>query len=386
MSEKSKSKKLKVLFLNSWYPNIYNETLGNFCEKHIETLMPFVEIISFSVFSHINLKKISINENSGKLYPSYTAYFPKNKGIFKHLIHLIRFIKVVRIFNQKFPFKQFDLVHVNVAYPLGILAFYIKKKYGIPFVITEHSTEYSKHPLNFSFFKKFLILKIFNNANEIFPVSTDLKINLCKIGIKNNFFCIPNVVNTDIFQLKTQNNTHFKRFIHISTANEEQKNVSGIIKVFLKISKTFPDIHLTILSDGKLDYLKELTKKNEKENFTFIGKSSINEIAMELVKNDALILFSNYENFPCVIPEAFSCGLPVISTNVNGIPEYVNSENGILIQAKDEKALEKTVVNLYNGEIDFNSSEIRNFALKHFSYPSIGNAFYSRYKNILNVS
>jgi glycosyltransferase involved in cell wall biosynthesis len=46
----------------------------------------------------------------------------------------------------------------------------------------------------------------------------------------------------------------------------------------------------------------------------------------------AFILASDSENAPCVISEALAMGVPVIASNVGGISEMVNSENGILME------------------------------------------------------
>jgi glycosyltransferase involved in cell wall biosynthesis len=97
-----------------------------------------------------------------------------------------------------------------------------------------------------------------------------------------------------------------------------------------------------------------------------------------------LLQFSNYENFPCVIAEAMMCGKPVLSSNVNGIPEHVNEINGMLVNRGDEYALRKVIIAFAENPERYKSDKIRAYAMKHFSYSEVGNRFTEIYSEILN--
>ncbi len=98
---------------------------------------------------------------------------------------------------------------------------------------------------------------------------------------------------------------------------------------------------------------------------------------------DFLILFSNYENLPVVILEAFACGLPVLSTDVGGISEYLIEERGVLTKAGDESAFVEKLDYMLSSYSNFNKEKIREFALNNFSNKVIGESFYNIYKDIL---
>lgn len=97
----------------------------------------------------------------------------------------------------------------------------------------------------------------------------------------------------------------------------------------------------------------------------------------------ALVMFSRYENFPCIIIEALCCGLPVISTHVGGIPEAVNDSNGWLIPSENEEALLETMIRMIDSYAVFNRHEVANDAGDKYNDSVIGKQFYSLYQQVL---
>ena len=101
------------------------------------------------------------------------------------------------------------------------------------------------------------------------------------------------------------------------------------------------------------------------------------------VQTCALPIFSNYENQPCVILEAFSCGKPVIATSVGGIPEIVTQDRGILVSKQDEIALQSAILEMLETHSNYSESTIRAYALEHFSQEKIGQSFAEFYKSMV---
>lgn len=58
---------------------------------------------------------------------------------------------------------------------------------------------------------------------------------------------------------------------------------------------------------------------------------------------DAFVLASNNEGLPVAVMEALALGLPIVATNVGGVPEAVNATNGILVPARDPVALAEAI-------------------------------------------
>ena len=116
---------------------------------------------------------------------------------------------------------------------------------------------------------------------------------------------------------------------------------------------------------------------------TIQGATPIEEIAEQIRQSDVLLLFSNYENSPCVISEALCVGLPVISTNVGGISEMLNINNGILIEPQNEKLLCEKMKYMIDNYDSYNINQIRKNAIQEYSYTSVGRRYFNIYNRIL---
>jgi glycosyltransferase involved in cell wall biosynthesis len=195
-------------------------------------------------------------------------------------------------------------------------------------------------------------------------------------GIEGNYRVIPNVVDTSIFNL-TQADTSVVRFLHVSSLIDKHKNISGILRSWKIASDSNSSIHLSLGGDGPIEIWKHEAIKLgiRPESIDFFGELSWQGIAQKMQESHALLMFSNYENLPCVIVEALACGLPVISTRVGGISEHISAENGILIEAGDEIGLTKAIQELANSINRYDKQALRNYAVNHFSNEAIAKAF-----------
>lgn len=386
------NRRFKVLNICSWYPNDFNPTLGNFVQKHAESISIQNDVITLAIFPDSSTQKQRFVQNIGNNLEEIIIYYPKRiKGFY--IFNLIRnFIAHVKAFNAGYALVKSkmgkpDIVHLNIVYPLGIWAVWLKWIYKIPYVVTENSTGlhvggdnvYPKHILKLCRF-------ILRNADFLLPVSENLKSNMKLLSPKSRFSIISNVADSKLFAPnKNKVQTDKKQFIHISTANDRHKNISGMLRVLAELSKQKTNFHFNFVSDGDYQYAIDLAKKLVLDEFiTFHSTKTTEEISQMIQDSDAHVLFSNYENFPCVIAESFMCGIPVISTNVNGIPEHVHSDNGILVNRGDEAALLTALLDFLNDKYDFRSEQIRTYALNHFSYEAVSTKFHEVYEKVIN--
>jgi glycosyltransferase involved in cell wall biosynthesis len=382
-------RRFKVLNICSWYPNEFKPTLGNFVQKHAEAISLFNDVVTLSIFPDVTSKdhRVVVNPKDQLTeiiiyYPKKTSGFPPNKFL-NFFAHRKAFKLGFNIVKEKIGIPE--IVHLNIVYPLGIWAYWLKKRYRIPYVVTENSSGFhvnSDHAYPKPIMK--LCQLVLRNAEFLLPVSRNLKENLKMLSPFSQFDIISNVVDEKLFLPKEIQNLDYKRLIHISTGVDEIKNLSGMLSVMNELKAQNVKVTLDIVSDGDIEYAIKLASDLKLENVVaFHSTKTTIEIAEMIQNSDALLMFSNYENFPCVIAEAMMCGKPVISSNVNGIPEHVHQFNGILVNPRDEKALESAVISFVKNEVKFNSKEIREYAMDNFSYTEVGRKFSLLYAKVL---
>jgi glycosyltransferase involved in cell wall biosynthesis len=278
------------------------------------------------------------------------------------------------------------IVHVHVAMKAGMLALYLKSKYRIPFVVSEHWTGYYKESnpnINtIGNTLKSLIKKVIQQASQVFPVSADLGKKICETVALVPFEVIPNVVDTRIFNYKAANVPIF-RFIHPSYLNY-QKNPEGMIEAANLLAQKGYQFELVLLGNKKAE-LESLAKQKGLFNTHVFIKDfvSYSEVANQMQQSAALLMFSRFENLPCVVLEALCCGLPVISTPVGGIAEVINESNGLLVNNEDVEGLANAMKKMIDDYSAYNKSQIADEAAKKFSYAVVGAKYNEWYNKII---
>lgn len=277
-----------------------------------------------------------------------------------------------------------DLVHLHRIFPLGIFALHLQWSRKIKFLITEHWTGF--HPENrhkISWFEKWISKRITKKATFVCPVSANLEQSMTSFGLQGNYRCVPNVVDTKLFVPKTKKKTHL-RITHISDLNDAHKNVSGMLQVASKLSKNGMDYTWQFVGGNKEPFLPLLKQLNlTDETVVFRQHIPHHKIPQILNDSDVFVLFSNYENLPCVVLESFACGTPVIATDVGGISEYFPEKFGVLIQVSNQAALEKQLIH-FDRNIFAEGTQMHRYAKNHFGPEIICKSFSNLYLKSLN--
>ncbi len=376
---------MNILHLLSWFPTPDDPTLGNFCVRMIDALPEKCHSVILSVCDGKNMtKSFEVKEIKGQHHTHVQIYIRPPKA------NALRKLKMLRMYQYglnyiKKRFFEPDLIHLHVTYPLGQVALLWKKLFGYEYVLTEHWTIYqpqNKDILVGGLKKK--IVKIANNAEVIMPVSLDLQRCMENHGVKNRFRVIYNLVNTDMFKLGEPHQTGKKRILHISTLREEAKNFSGILRTIERLRQQRDDFELHVIHDYEAPEFKAFVKEhNLSDCVIFHGKKTSAEVAEAYQNADFFVLFSNFENLPCVIVEAFASGVPVLSTAVGGIAEILSPERGILIPQGDEEALLRSMNQMLDHCHEYDREAIRQYAISTFSNEIIGNQIFETYRELI---
>jgi len=365
-----------ILHIASWYPNPQDEKLGNFVEEHLKAINPYHKVVVLSAFEadkaevHVEHEPfMQVQVRYRKKWPVLSHYRALQKG-YKFLLE---------------SGYQFHLAHLHVCWPSGIAFLGFLKK--LPFIITEHYSGYKKERRHeWSARAQKMALKVFNKAEVFCPVSEDLGLALQDFGFKGRTQVIGNVVDKSIFQFQALSSEQGPfRLLHISSLQQETKNISGILNAFAKALRDDPELHLSIGGDGDLKKLeREISlRKIPAQNIEVLGAMDRTEVAAQMAASNAFLLFSFIENQPVVLLESLSVGRPVIATKVGGIPDFIGPEEGLLVHANEEAELVKAIHQLKAEYGKFSLERLAKKANDTHSFEAIGKKFAAIYASVL---
>jgi N-acetyl-alpha-D-glucosaminyl L-malate synthase BshA len=244
--------------------------------------------------------------------------------------------------------EELDVLHVHYAVPHATAAFLAKQMLGddhpLKVVTTLHGTDITLVGQEKSFFEitKFSI----ERSDAITAVSAFLRdetyraFGCTSCGIE----VIPNFVNlaeyfpaTDVRCRPDLAPKDAKIVMHVSNFREV-KRVPDIVRAFAKIRQEVKSV-LILVGDGpeREDSEREAERLGVAKHVRFLGK--LDAIADLLRAADVFLLPSSTESFGLAALEALACGVPVVASNVGGLPEVVDESCGALVPVGDVDAL-----------------------------------------------
>jgi len=269
-------------------------------------------------------------------------------GWFQRVKYFRTLVNTVAYFFRLFrSIKNFDILHVFSASYFSFLlaptpAVLIGRFFGKKVILNYHSGEAEDH-LKRSFR---IVNKVFKKVDALVVPSLYLKKIFEQFGFQAEV--IFNVVDLGTFAFKKREN--FKPRFLVNRSLEPMYNVGCVLKAFKIVQDSYPEAELFVIGSGSEEKnLRKLSKELDLKNVFFTGVIEHEKIPDYLSKADFLLNASNIDNMPISILEAFSCGLPVISTNPGGIPYIIEDDrNGFLVNIDDHEAIAKKAIFLLN--------------------------------------
>jgi glycosyltransferase involved in cell wall biosynthesis len=229
-------------------------------------------------------------------------------------------------------------------------------------------------------FEKKMNRIIYSKAKKIHAVSKSLAEALTRLGLATTKpVVIPNVVNTSIFKCKKKEESKIFRFIHASLL-VNQKNPEGMLAALSIVKKKRDDFILKILGPAPVRIRNLVEELSLKEHIIFMNEVPYVEVANEIGRSDAMIHFTRYETFGCVIAESLCCGVPVIISDLDVTRELINDKvNGLLVKESDVNDLAEKILFFMEKEFTINSKRVAEESQQKFNYSAIGKMFADMY-------
>ncbi len=338
---------MKVLVIPSWYPSGKDRLMGQYHKDYVEALNKY-EIDSDILFierMRLNnpLKYLFTKKKSIYKENNYNVYMFRmlNLGPISFEIQLKSYVKKLKkafawyVKNNGLP----DVIHAMVSLPAGYAACKVGEKYGIPVVVTEHS----------SYFERFFKGSQKKYGQEVLKKSIFSTVSNYTKDIMNEYvdecYVLPNLVNTNIFTSNSKRKIG-KTFNLVSVcALRSGKNLDVAFRAIKKLIDGGINIHYDIVGDG---YYEDIYKKSAKEEgvekyVTFLGRKNKKEISKIFENEHALIISSEIETFAIPGIEAMAAGLPVISTDCKGPNEYIDDKTGRICKVNDSESMAEAI-------------------------------------------
>lgn len=286
---------------------------------------------------------------------------------------------------------QLDIVHVHYAIPHATSAYLAKQLVGktSPKIVTTlHGTDITivgKDPAYFEIVK-FSI----EQSDAVTAVSESLKRETLEyFQVNKEIEVIPNFYVPDkhlIGKKPLRNNfvsLEEKLLIHASNFRRV-KRIEDVIKIFALIQKKIPAKLLLVGTGSGFEEARGLVHQmNLQKNVFFIGKTR--EVGPYIASSDLFLLPSAHESFGLVALEAMSYGVPVIASDVGGLPEVVkHGETGFLAPVGNIKKMVHDALTLLEDPVLYHKFSERavTWAKTHFQVDRILEQYEALYQKV----
>jgi len=283
-------------------------------------------------------------------------------------------------------FGKPDVIHAHCLLRAGVLAYRIARKYGIPYVVTEHSSRWHNHEVRGYELRSARAAA--KNAGAMISVSRALMSHLQQDLAFGKTYVVPNAVDALFLdgEVRERPASQGKRFINVALLNPGKRH-DILIDAFHQAFGRETSNTLYIVGDGpqRKPLEEQIARHGMESSIRLLGMQNKSQVAALLKESDCLVLTSDHETFGVVVIEALASGLPVISTDCGGTADIVAPGNGILTEKGNVRAVAEAMVTMHR-RIDagaYDKRQIRADCVERFSQHAVCAELVKIYKETL---
>jgi len=384
---------MNLFVIPSWYPSEIYPHSGTFFEQQAKILKNYVDnlvvisslIYSPKEFSISKLRKFKkglfIENGLNVIREEKFPPLPKIQRMY-YYSNKTSIIKMLKKALTEFGKPDFIISYSSIWAGASVVDYCIKNK--IPIFISEHLKEFLLDN-GFSKFQKNLIKKTYQFVDKIIVPSSAMKKSILKKfhQDREKVTVIPNPVDEAFLTAEIVHKKDISEFKFVTVSLfRPEKRINWLIKAFKELVRERQNLRLVIIGDGpeKNNIFRLINKLNVKKFITLTGYLSKEEIIKILQKCHAYIQTSQVETFGMSIVEAMALGLPVISTKCGGPEDFINKNNGILVDINNYKNLIDAMLRIIYDYNKYNPETIRNYIIKNFNSEIFARSILSLYR------
>jgi teichuronic acid biosynthesis glycosyltransferase TuaC len=331
--------------------------------------------IRYSAPEHLQYENIDITYL--KWYGLPSRYFWSIDG---HNMYLQLRKSLANIVKEFRP----DVIHVPWLNPEGVAGCLLGQEFNIPCVVHSIGADinfYLRHSIG-----RDLVIKDLQKAAALLTNCQELKNTAIRLGLTHrNQRVVYFGVDVDVFKptLKLRSRT-IKTIVSVANLIP-RKNIGLLLNAYKQLPLEIQnDTRLVLVGDGPCRQNLEEQARNleilSKVNFT--GHVSYADLVPYYQESALFCLPSLSEGLPCVALEAMACGLPVVATKVDGVPEAViEGATGFTVEPGNVTAFASAMQIALSRQWD--PVSIRGFVLSKFTWEKYANNMLNIYQQII---
>jgi glycosyltransferase involved in cell wall biosynthesis len=350
---------MRVLVLSSVYPTPTIPTRGLFvrertrhlaklCQMHVVAPIPWFPFNRlFRGFDRDAAPRFEVRDELSVHHPRYLSV----PGTLKSLDGVLYFVSLLPFISRLRRDFPFELIDAHFAYPDGLAALLMARRFGVPVTVTLRGTEV---PLSRRRLRRLQIRTVLRGANRVIAVSQSLANLALALGAPDERVrVIPNGIDGACFRPGSRHESRValglpadRRLLVSVGGLTERKGHHRILEVLPELLQDYPDLLFVVVGgptvEGDTGSLLRSTiaRLGLDAHARLAGSCSHEQVATWLQAADLFCLATENEGRPNAVIEALACGVPVVTTNVGGNSEIVRSgEDGLLVSFGDPRAL-----------------------------------------------
>ena len=294
----------------------------------------------------------------------------KVSKLIKAICGYIHFFKVLLIDKP-------DIVHIHSSFGPSfyrkIPFIYMASFFNKPIINHIHGADFNKFYNGASNNKKKLIEAVYRKCSILIALSNEWKSNLANIVSEDKIRIIENysIINENAF-IERINRKSNNQVLFLGEVGKRKGcyDLPGVVK---HVVKKIPNIKFIIGGSGDIEEIKQLLKEKDlEEHVIFTGWVKGKKKDKLLRENDVFFLPSYNEGMPMAILDAMGYGMPIISTNVGGIPKIVeNNVNGYICEPGDIESFAHNIIDILSNEETLIRTSMASFNIAKNKYSII---------------
>ena len=270
-----------------------------------------------------------------------------------------------------------DFVEAHGALNGGVAAWAIGRRWGIPYMLTEHSTAFAQGRLRW--WERDLVRRVIAGAQHCVAVSPQLAELLSQQYLGSRWEYLPNPLGAAFVEdADARQRDPAALFVFVCVARlSPEKGHAQLIEAFAAAFAGEPTVRLRLIGDGPMrsELQRLCAAQGIAGQVEFAGVLASEQVRDELAAANAFVLASDVETFGVAVIEALACGCPVLVTASGGPEHLVDGGNGVVIPPRDPTVLRNALIRMRHEADRYDRAAIRASALRLYGPEAFARGF-----------